>query len=154
MGNSEKKKAKRAVDVKGSKKANIETKPLSYLGLSPMFSFRKYDANATWSIPKDGKPSIDGLFALLKSLCRATWGDIWKASGGKSRGTNSHYVPIEKLRKEARERADNIQLNESELFSWRYGGSTGRLWGIIEPDGVFHVIWFDPNHQVYPVNKK
>lgn len=127
MGRSDKK-AKRNVDTTSSKKAHIEKKPQDFLGLSPVFSFRKYDSEATWSKPSDGKPSTDTLFASLRSICYTTWGEIFKASGGRSYGTNSHYICVDKLCKEAQQRVESIGVNESELFSLRISG-TVRLWG-------------------------
>ena len=122
------------------------------MGFPPTFSFRKYDGGAPWAIPT-GKLTSDSVFVNLRDLECTTWGDVVKASGGRTQGTNSHFIPIDKLSKTAKQRATDMQLDESELFSLRLQG-TVRLWGIIEPEnGCFYVVWFDPNHQVYPVDK-
>ncbi len=47
-------------------------------------------------------------------------------------------------------KAHDINIEEDELFSLRLQGDV-RLWGLIEPNGCFFVIWYDPNHNVYPV---
>ena len=76
-----------------------------------------------------------------------------QASGGRRHGTNNHDIPVCDLAKDATQRADAIKLEESELFSLRLQGDV-RLWGIIEPEnGCFYVIWFDPEHKVYPGKK-
>jgi len=145
------KKAKHAFTLAETKRAGREKGPDRYFALPPTFSFRRYDAGAPWAIPKNGKPTVDSLFKNIRGVEEATWGDIIQAGGGRSHGTNSHYIPIEALSKDAKQRAWQIDMCENELFSLRVQGSV-RLWGIVEPEnGCFYVIWFDPNHQVYPV---
>ena len=82
-----------------------------------------------------------------------TWGDIRKSDGGRSYGKNSHHIPIAELQNEAKRRANELNLDVSELFSLRLQGDV-RLWGIVDPvNGDYYVIWYDPNHQVYPSKK-
>ena len=51
---------------------------------------------------------------------------------------------------EAQKRLTDLHLDETfeDLFRFRVGGKK-RLWGF-EVDGVFHVLWWDAEHQVYP----
>jgi len=152
MGRSDKK-AKRAVETKGIKGAVPSIKPGSYYGLSPTFSFRKYDAEAPWAVSADGRPTVDRVFKMLSGIELSTWGEIRQASGGRSHGTNSHPISIREMASEAQNRAADIALLEDELFSLRLT-STVRLWGVIEPSkGCFFVIWYDPNHSICPIDK-
>jgi len=147
------KKTKQVHGELNSKKSNIEKTPHGYWGLSPEFSFRRYDSDATWSVPADGKPTTDTIFSLLRDISSMKWIDIMQASGGRSHGTNSHFISIDKLIKHARQRASEIELGENELFSLRLQG-TARLWGLIEPEnGCFYVVWYDPEHQLYPLER-
>ena len=82
------KKAKRTVDVTGSKKPNVEKTPQSYFGVSPTFSFRKYDGGAPWAIPR-GSLDTDSVLINLRGFEHTTWGDVVKASGGRSHGTTA-----------------------------------------------------------------
>jgi len=130
-----------------------DPKTNSFYGLIPSFSFCKYDSGAPWATSSDGKPSVDSLFHNLRGVEGMTWGGIIQASGGRTHGTNSHYMPIHKLTKEAQSRAERMGLIGQELFSLRTQ-NTVRIWGVIEPKtGCFFVIWYDPEHKVYPVGK-
>ena len=163
MGRS--KNPKRAVDVpnakipytgksvQSAKKPNIGKDTQAYLKMYPIFSFRKYDAGAPWATRRDGKPTTDGVFKNLGGIEGQRWGEIECACGGRSHGTNSHNIPITDMSKDAQKRANSIGLNETELFSLRLQGVV-RLFGVIEPEnGCFHVIWFDPAHQVCPTKR-
>jgi len=145
------KKAKRGVSVDVAKKSTAAKDPEDFLRMSPKFSFSRYDWDAPWAVSDDGKPSVDSVFCNLCGLEGATWGSIMLATGGRNGGTNSHHISVKDLSKDARNRADAINLKESELFSLRIQAKV-RLWGIIEPENRhFYVIWFDPKHKVYPV---
>jgi hypothetical protein len=144
------KKTKRGAKTSGAKNTTSSTKLGGYFQHPPSFSFRRYDADTDWSFAPDGKPSVNNVFTILRGLEATTWASVMQASGGRSVGTNSHYISIDKLCADAKRRANTICLDEKELFSLRLQGDV-RLWGIIEPNGCFFVIWFDPNHKVYPV---
>jgi hypothetical protein len=136
------------------KQAGVADSLQSCFKLKPMFSFRRYDANAPWAVSPDGKPATDKIFCELRALEYLEWGKIFQASGGKSQGTNSHFIPLSSLSREAIRRADSINLFEGELFSLRMGAKA-RLFGVIESEdgrGVFYVIWYDPTHQVCPTS--
>jgi hypothetical protein len=47
----------------------------------------------------------------------------------------------------AERRLDEV-MEEQELFRFRVS-ATVRLWGFIK-GSVFHVLWWDANHKVYP----
>ena len=135
------------------KNASITNDPTSFYGLSPQFSFLRYDAGASWCISKDGKPTVDKVFQMLRGMQESTWGAILNASGGRAHGTNSHKIRISLLSKDAIDRSEIIKIVESELYSLRLQGDV-RLWGILEANGCFYVIWYDPEHKVFPLKKK
>jgi hypothetical protein len=150
MGRSDRK-TKREYEPEDKKKAHIAEKPGSYFDLPPGFSFGKYDEDMPWS--SSPKPTVDSIMKILQAVEKQKWKDVIQASGGRAHGTNSHLVRIVDLSAEAKKRAAYLELNESELFSLRLQGDV-RLWGVIKPDdGKFYVIWYDPNHKVYPVKK-
>ena len=80
-----------------------------------------------------------------------TWTEIMSASGGKRTGTNSHFIPVAHLIKEAQKRAEELKIDDYEFFSLRLDAKK-RLWGIID-GGVFQIIWYDPNHEICPSHK-
>ena len=65
----------------------------------------------------------------------------------------NHTVSVESLGKQARDRLAEIDLDDlDELTSLRLSGAE-RVWGIID-QGIMNLLWWDPEHQVYPVEKK
>jgi len=152
MGRSDKK-TKRAVEIKGTKNVIPFAKTGSYDGVFPTFVFRKYDTNAPWASSVNGKPIVDDVFNNLRGFEGLTWREIKQASGARSHGTNNHFIEVDKFSKDAKKRIEDLSLNEDTLFSMHIEVDA-RLWGIIEPTGHFFVIWFDPEHKVYPVGKK
>ena len=75
-----------------------------------------------------------------------TWGEIEK-------NNNSHLIPIDEISPKAKKRLKDVNLDYLEyLFSFRVSGRE-RLWGNRENE-AFYIIWWDPKHTVYPVQKK
>lgn len=87
------------------------------------------------------------LVRKLASLESMTWGEIFKAKKRNHPNSTEHFAP------EARKRLRQIELDDFEqLHSLRLGG-TARIYGVWR-EGAFYVIWWDPEHRVYPVAKK
>ena len=67
----------------------------------------------------------------------------------------SHPIPTDQLHKTARARLAEIKLDEfDELMSLRLTGAN-RVWAYWLPDqeNIMRLLWWDPEHQVYPVEK-
>ena len=142
------KKPKQAVSTT---KGKLPAESVSYHWRAVSFSFRKYDFDSPWANSSDGKPTVDSVFHNLRGFEGMTWRSVIQASGGRSRGTNSHYIHIENMIKEARQRLEALKYNETELFSMRLQG-TVRLFGTIDPkSGCFFVLWYDPAHAICPM---
>lgn len=76
----------------------------------------------------------------------------WREILVDSRKQN-HTVSVESLCKQARDRLTEIDLDDlDELTSLRLSGAE-RVWGILD-QGIMNLLWWDPDHQVYPVEKK
>jgi len=147
------KQAKQAVTVSETRRTGSNKDAQGYWGKTASFSFRRYDADAPWALSRNKKPVVDSVFKNLHGFEQMIWTNIMQASGGRRHGTNNHDIPVSELTRDAIRRAETISLEESELFSLRLQGDV-RLWGIIEPEnGCFYVIWFDPEHKVYPINR-
>ncbi|MBQ1167191.1 hypothetical protein KBZ21_55250, partial [Streptomyces sp. A73] len=55
--------------------------------------------------------------------------------------------------KQALSRLDDLGIPDmTKIWTLRIGGA-GRLWGFLVGP-VFHIIWWDPDHQVWPSKKK
>lgn len=81
-----------------------------------------------------------------------TWGELLKATGGRTSGNNHHSISVDQLSQKAIGRLTELKLEDiDELFSLRLTGKI-RLWGI--KDGrVLKLLWYDEDHSVYPVNR-
>lgn len=118
-----------------------------------------YQNNPAWRISKmefadpfgwhtlDANKLMDIRQKLIDFESR-TWREILVISCKQN-----HTVPIEKLDKAARDRLTEIGLDDlDELTSLRLA-SRERVWGIID-QGIMNLLWWDSDHQVYPVEKK
>jgi hypothetical protein len=69
------------------------------------------------------------------------------------RNAGSHPIPRDQLCKEAQDRLAAIKQDDiDELMSFRITGER-RVW-CIPHRNLMRILWWDPNHQVYPVRKK
>jgi hypothetical protein len=65
----------------------------------------------------------------------------------------NHPVKVSDICKEARDRLEEIgEEDQQELISLRLGGIK-RVWGIMD-NGVLRLLWWDPNHKIYPSTLK
>ena len=84
----------------------------------------------------------------LSNFESMTWHEIL-VQGKK----NNHQVPVYKLVPQARKRLDELKLDDAEeLVSLRLSGAE-RVFGILEA-GALLLLWWDPDHAIYPVAKK
>ncbi len=68
------------------------------------------------------------------------------------KGAGSHPIARESLCKDARDRLASIKQDDlDELMSFRVTG-TNRVW-CIQHENIMRVLWWDPEHAVYPVEK-
>jgi len=105
------------------------------------------DLNGAWGWSNiQSKDSLVEIVEKLKNYESMTWSEIEKIN-------NSHLIPINKISKKARERLIERELGDLEtLYSFRLSGRE-RLWGNRDNE-AFYIIWWDPKHTVYPVQKK
>lgn len=83
----------------------------------------------------------------FKSYSRLTWAEI------RANAHRDHPLACDVLCKRARDRLAELRLDDvDELWRFRFAAKR-RVWGI--RDGrVMKVLWWDPDHQVYPVEPK
>lgn len=136
-------------DVNGNKRTVIREKPRGYLHEKPVWRFNKYDKEI-W--PVKTIDFTDRIFDKLADYEGMTWQEIQSASGGKNHGTNSHFEDVTELCKDARNRLVELKMDDIDrLFSLRLTG-VERLYGVLE-DGVFSILWYDKNHEIYPTKR-
>lgn len=146
------KRAKKA-DYRKDKRIGTASPPSGYYDKNPLWAFRRIDAeHQRWGLDKNTQMLPDVL-KYLKGLESQTWRSILTDTSGRADNTRNHAIGIDRLCKDAQKRAEEIKLDEfDELVSIAISG-TGRVWGVLL-DGVYYIVWFDPQHEVYPVTKQ
>ena len=124
------------------------------------FRFDLFDhEHDLWGIYKDAK-TLREFLLFCKNIESQTWGEIKRAVGRKEKGTNNHFLNLDRFSKKAKERINHQNLDKligDTLFSIGINNCT-RLYGIQE-ECFFRIIWHDPYHgeedkAAYPVKKK
>lgn len=138
--------------VSHSKQPKAIENPNSFLGMHPVWSFKSLDNSySKWGFPH-ANDLLNDVICKLRDNEGMTWGQIFSASGGRTHGTNSHYENVSDLILEAQKRWADLHLEEYDcVFSLRLT-NLHRLYGILE-NGVFRIVWFDQNHEIYAVKK-
>lgn len=114
---------------------------------NPVWRFSHMDWDGPWCPSKCEGAAVRKILERLSQFESMTWVQV------KS-GTGSHTVGAENIVKEARQRLTARKLDEwaDHLTSLRVCGAE-RLWGILR-GGIFYALWWDPDHQIYPSEKR
>lgn len=147
------KKVKATVQPTGKKEVKV-TERVNLYQLPPKWSFIKCDTvHEKWGILSN-TAYLGDMLARFKEWERVTWGDILTTTSGRRHNTQNHPMPVSILDKAAAKRLTELHLDSYDvLYSLTITGRR-RVWGImIEETGTFQLLWFDANHEVYPVQK-
>ena len=101
----------------------------------------------------------EGPFAFAK-LKPSTWGRIlarmkeWESmTWAELMGERNHEIPVERLSGAALRRLEELKLDDIDAVCSIHMDGKSRFFGI-RFENVFHVLWWDPEHQVCPSNMK
>ncbi|EDN70047.1 hypothetical protein BGP_3848 [Beggiatoa sp. PS] len=113
----------------------------------PVWQFKRLDWDGPFGWRNIEKQKWQEIIQKLGQFETRTWAEI------KSDG-NNHAVDIQNSPNPAvPKRLAEIHLDDiDELFSLRLSGKE-RIWGILEQH-ILQIIWWDPNHEVWPSTKK
>lgn len=108
-----------------------------------------------WTWPKSGNQDAWEILQFLCEASKLTWGEVMSQMTGPPhrRRKRNHAHPLDSVCVAAQNRIAELRLDEifEELFRFRISGEK-RLWGFRVED-VFHLLWWDPRHQVFPTEK-
>ena len=112
----------------------------------PVWRIAFLDFEGPWGWNKIGELSLfKSIHDKLKNFETMTWAAI--------EGHESHLIDVKNISKEAKQRLQIIKQDDlDQLFSFRLSGKQ-RLWGIRKEE-ILYILWWDPEHSVYPVPKK
>ena len=126
--------------------ALAEEYPNSFFDKRPSWKFEYLDREE-WSATK----YIIEIIPKLTDYERMTWAEI-DGTPRSSKGSKHHFIDVEDIIKEARDRLLELHMHYNQLYSIALTGKR-LLWGILE-DGVFSIVWYDPEHKICPSLKK
>lgn len=113
----------------------------------PAFSFEHVDHEyvGAWSWPDVNSSEAGELLRFLCEISRYTWAELVRLHGG----SYHHEQDIEEVCEQAQNRIVELghDAQFEKLFRLRVGHRK-RLWGFAT-EGVFYVLWWDPDHKVY-----
>ncbi len=114
-------------------------------GCHPEFRTEQMDKEGPWGWNQFDSLQIQEVFQKILESQKLTWQDL--------RNNGSHFVDIRDLCSQAQKRLVQLQKEDlDQLFSLRLTGRK-RIWGIKEGN-IFWLLWWDPEHQVCPSQKK
>ncbi len=114
--------------------------------LKPSWLLQRMDLDGPWSWRRCAGEDLLEVKSKLAGFETMTWGQILQ-------GTGSHAVSAEGICKEARDRLTKLRLDGVDtLVSLRLAGKQ-RVWGI-RLEHRFQVMWWDPNHTVWPTTRR
>lgn len=104
------------------------------------------DLNGPWGWSRiNHSIFFDNILPKLQHFESMSWYEIL--------GRNNHEVKVEQISKKAQKRLTSLKLDDYEtLVSLRLTGPQ-RVWGI-KMQNMFKILWWDPNHEVYPSKLK
>jgi len=88
----------------------------------------------------------------LIEWAKLTWAEIDAHTTGNDgkRHKMHHSMSVDSILEEAQYRLVEIDKLEENIFRFRLG-NLPRLWGF-RRIADFHVLWFDPKHEIYPTD--
>jgi len=116
----------------------------------PAWQFSLLDQEGEWGWQNLTLEKWQIILEKLKNFESMTWGQI--ESGDQN--YSSHEVMLKDCpNKAVLKRLEQLQLDDiNSLFSLRLSGRE-RIYGILEGP-ILKLLWFDPEHTVWPVEKK
>jgi hypothetical protein len=105
-------------------------------------------------IDLDGPFGFASVTAAALLQIRQRLGDFetmtWREIG---RARHCHFIEVERVCSAAQRRLSEIQQDDTEMLYQLGMGSVGRLWGIRFAH-EYRILWWDPNHEVYPTEMR
>jgi hypothetical protein len=158
----ERKKARKAEKAKALVDSLPKEQPKAFLSRDgqaahPIFCFRFAQHRA--DPPACFKPTPEQAVEIFDFICemgRRSWGEIESdTTGSQDRHRKHHDQLIESLTclkaKDAISRHGLDEMFGDSIFRFRLEGER-RLWGF-RYDNTFHVVFWDPDHELYKVKK-
>ena len=129
-----------------AKKPKIVADPEAYYHRNPSWRFTRAEMVDPFGWHELTAEEAHFVREKLIEFEKRTWADILVKDED-----HNHDIEISKLSEQARERFNELNIACDVVHSLRLSGKN-RVIGIMD-NGVFEVLWWDPDHQVCPVKK-
>lgn len=129
-----------------SKKPRIDLSLKNPMNENPVWHVSILDENGPWGWRIiDKNFFFDQILPKIKNFETMFWKDIL--------GRQNHEVSVSEIISDAQKRLAHLNLDDTEtLVSLRLSGKQ-RIWGI-RIGNILRILWWDPNHQIYPSELK
>ena len=151
MANRRNKRPRQGAEVRGGKHAAVapDAQPSSTAHEGVSWGFRYLDHADGWcwfALEGDKRREV---LRKLGELESCTWGELGRVkSAGSCKPVEIDKIPT----KAAKDRLVDLQLDDRDhIWEIRLSG-TERLWGFRERH-VFQLLWWDPDHTVWPSSR-
>lgn len=136
-----------------AKEPRLGANPASIFSMSMSWTCDAPDKEGAWSWGVERCWS-DGdweqtILPKLNAFAGLTWGELDGMSSDTGHKMH-HNMEVEQICDEAQARLITIDQAGETIFRFRMSNKQ-RLWGF-RTLAVFEVLWFDPTHQIYPVD--
>ncbi len=139
------------VDIRDITAAKVPVLDLDHAEIKQrrlVWRFNEIDKGGDWPPAMISAKELADLLHKMADFESMRIGEIFKP--GSEHGKT---YPVERLPAATRKRLEELERDdETEIARLRCGGAP-RLYGFLR-EHVFHVIWWDPTHAVYPSKKK
>lgn len=114
----------------------------------PVWRFTDLDDEGPWTLSGCSHADLPDIFAKLRTFETMTIGEIFAPGSEHGKTYSTAELP-----RPAQKRLEEIQKDDETAVSrLRFSGQK-RFYGILR-EHVFHVLWWDPEHTVFPSMKK
>ena len=148
------KSARLKVTPASEKTVRLGADPGSIFGMKMTWNDERRDCDGSWAWGTPRQWSSAAWDAQIKpkleEWAKLTWGEIDQLVTGSSRKRHKmhHSMETRILVEDAQQRLVETDNIEEFIFRFRLG-NLPRLWGFRRA-GEFHLLWYDPNHEIYP----
>lgn len=111
----------------------------------PSWRFGMADREGPWSLSICDGSTLHALMEKLRDFESMTCSEL-ERSGDPLK----HYEVDSLPTKQARERLEQLRLDDQTRISRLRLTGKQRLYGFMDEDNTFHVLWWDPEHEVWP----
>lgn len=107
----------------------------------------------SWGTSRDWGEEIwtNHLEPNLVEWSKLTWGEIDHQNSDTGHKKH-HNMDVSSITKEAQNRLFELEIYEDQIFRFRINNKQ-RLWGF-RYGHKFDLLWYDPYHEIYPVDPK